>query len=143
MSDSAETQQAPEIHTCSTCGFEWKHGENGSHQCAPILKKKLDETESSFDLRWKADQRAIKKWQEATGKATEWPDHADLCVWLLEQLDAEKRITEHWRNYATVLADQVFIPERNCSCHISPPCSDCVNYAHVREAREAVSKIES
>lgn len=43
--------------------------------------------EASFDLRWNADRRAIKRWQAATGKTLIWPDHADLCVWLLEQLD--------------------------------------------------------
>lgn len=28
-------------------------------------------------------------------------------------------------------------PERNCSCrcHISPPCSDCVDWSHIREVR--------
>jgi len=25
-------------------------------------------------------------------------------------------------------------PEANCSCHISPPCNDCVNYSSLREA---------
>jgi hypothetical protein len=25
-------------------------------------------------------------------------------------------------------------PERNCSCHIAPPCHDCVEYAALREA---------
>lgn len=25
------------------------------------------------------------------------------------------------------------VPERNCSCHISPPCNDCVEYAGIRE----------
>jgi uncharacterized coiled-coil protein SlyX len=25
-------------------------------------------------------------------------------------------------------------PDRNCSCHISPPCSDCVEYSGLREA---------
>ena len=25
-------------------------------------------------------------------------------------------------------------PEKNCSCHISPPCSDCFNYSGLREA---------
>ncbi len=29
--------------------------------------------------------RAIKRWQEETGKREVWPDHADLCVWLLKQ----------------------------------------------------------
>lgn len=38
----------------------------------------------TFDFRWKADRRAIKRWQDATGKKLTWPDHADLVVWLLE-----------------------------------------------------------
>jgi cell division protein FtsB len=46
-----------------------------------------DELQEVFDARWKADQRAIKRWQEATGRTLTWPDHADLCVWLLEQID--------------------------------------------------------
>lgn len=25
------------------------------------------------------------------------------------------------------------VPEKNCSCHIAPPCNDCVTYAHQRE----------
>lgn len=52
------------------------------------LAEKVKELEASFDLRWKADMRAIKMWQAAhPGKEMVWPDHADLCVWLLEQLD--------------------------------------------------------
>lgn len=53
-----------------------------------------EEHNASFDLRWKADMRAIAKWQEATGRKLTWPDHADLCVWLLEQLD-ERNETTH------------------------------------------------
>lgn len=53
------------------------------------LQRELVERKASFDLRWKASQRAIKRWQEAhPGNDLVWPDHADLCVWLLEQLDA-------------------------------------------------------
>ena len=51
------------------------------------LMASIAELESVFDMRWKADMRAIKMWQAATGKTLTWPDHADLCVWLLEQLD--------------------------------------------------------
>jgi hypothetical protein len=43
--------------------------------------------EESFDLRWKADMRAIKMWQQKTGRIHTWPDHADLCVFLLDELD--------------------------------------------------------
>jgi hypothetical protein len=41
--------------------------------------------EATFDLRWKADMRAIKRWRKETGEELVGPDHADLCVWLLEQ----------------------------------------------------------
>lgn len=52
----------------------------------------IEELRAGFDLRWEADMRAIKRWQEAhPGKELVWPDHADLVVWLLEQLDAKQR----------------------------------------------------
>jgi hypothetical protein len=49
----------------------------------------------SFDLRWKADMRAIERWQTEKRLLTGndhsliWPDHADLVVWLLGQLERE------------------------------------------------------
>lgn len=40
----------------------------------------------TFKLRYDADMRSIKRWQEAhPGNDLVWPDHADLVVWLLEQ----------------------------------------------------------
>lgn len=37
-------------------------------------------------------------------------------------------------------------PDRNCSCHISPPCNDCVDYSGWRDAfeyaRAAIAKGE-
>lgn len=52
---------------------------------AELRKREVEEYEQMFDLRYKADMRAIKRWREATGRHLVWPDHADLCVWLLEQ----------------------------------------------------------
>lgn len=53
----------------------------------------IDERQASFDLRWKADMRAIKAWQAAhPGKERTWPDHADLCVWLMDEIE---RLREH------------------------------------------------
>ncbi len=54
---------------------------------------------STFDLRWKADMRAIKRWQAAhPGRPNVWPDHADLVVWLLDELDrAESHNGEDYR----------------------------------------------
>ncbi len=50
--------------------------------------EKIAELEALFDMRWNCDMRAIKRWQEATGRTLTWPDHTDLLVWLLEQLEA-------------------------------------------------------
>lgn len=59
------------------------------------LQSKLNEMQHSFELRWQASQRAIKKWHAAGGPALVWPDHADLCVWLLEQLaERDSRLGE-------------------------------------------------
>lgn len=51
------------------------------------LTRERDELLQSFDMRWKADMRAIKRWQDAGGDKNTWPDHADLCVWLLDEMD--------------------------------------------------------
>lgn len=58
------------------------------------LRRRAAEDRASFDLRWAADMRAIKRWQAATGKLLTWPDHADLVVWLLGQLEKERHDTE-------------------------------------------------
>ena len=57
------------------------------------LRRTNEELQLSFDLRWKADQRAIKRWQAAhPGNDLTWPDHADMVVWLLEQISSENAI---------------------------------------------------
>jgi hypothetical protein len=50
----------------------------------------IADLEFTFDLRWKADMRAIERWQSENPekRALTLPDHTDLCVWLLEKLDA-------------------------------------------------------
>lgn len=54
----------------------------------PVLEW-LEDYEHTFELRRKADIRAIKRWQQAhPGSDHIWPDSADLCVWLMEQHDA-------------------------------------------------------
>jgi hypothetical protein len=55
------------------------------------LMAELADHERSFKIRWDANQRAIKRWQEAhPGNDLVWPDQADLCVWLMERLTAER-----------------------------------------------------
>ena len=52
---------------------------------------RLAEFERMFDVRFDADMRAIKRWQALSGKTLNWPEHADLCVWLLERLEDAER----------------------------------------------------
>ena len=51
---------------------------------------RLGEFERMFDVRFDADMRAIKRWQAVSGKTLSWPEHSDLCVWLMEQLEDAK-----------------------------------------------------
>ncbi len=68
------------------------HETAGSQQA---IAQELEEYKQTFELRRQADMRAIKRWQEATGRVLVWPDHADLCVWLLEQ-EKDKKILEEY-----------------------------------------------
>lgn len=41
--------------------------------------------------------------------------------------------------------DQDSTPDANCSCHLSPPCNDCVNFAGqrmlVQDAKDALARM--
>lgn len=50
------------------------------------LKKELKERDASFDLRWKADMRAIDLWRKEAGRDLVLPDHVDLVLFLLKRL---------------------------------------------------------
>ena len=45
------------------------------------------------------------------------------------------------------LVEEVYVPDGNCSCHISPPCSDCVENSCLRErlenAKDAIAKTKA
>lgn len=47
---------------------------------------------------------------------------------------------EHLTGLVEELLDNVYVPERNCSCHISPPCNDCVENSGLREIVAAVCR---
>lgn len=51
-------------------------------------------------------------------------------------------------NEALILAVEILIenhieqpPDRNCSCHVSPPCSDCVDNSLLREDLERIADV--
>jgi hypothetical protein len=55
-------------------------------QAADALAER-DELQAVFDKTREANMRAIKRWQEVTGRDKSWPDHDYLILWLLEQWD--------------------------------------------------------
>lgn len=59
---------------------------------APELAQTNKELEDLFDLRHAADCRAVKRWRRAhPGNDLRSPDHADLVVWLIEQLEPQQK----------------------------------------------------
>lgn len=32
----------PKTHECPTCGYEWRHGYNGDHNCSDFLQNKIN-----------------------------------------------------------------------------------------------------
>lgn len=91
------------------------------HGMAPValevaaqLHEEVEALRAMFDLRWQADLRAIGLWQEAhLGRELVWPDHADLVVWLLEQLPEPPQRTPcpvcpHWL--------ELHNPDGSCGC---------------------------
>lgn len=34
--------------------------------------------------------------------------------------------------------DEIDPPDTNCSCHINPPCNDCVDHSQARETKEFI-----
>jgi uncharacterized coiled-coil DUF342 family protein len=55
---------------------------------------RIAELEAVFETKWDAEQRAIKAWQEKTGKDMTWPDHAKMVEWLLDELEAARAALE-------------------------------------------------
>lgn len=39
----------PEYHTCPDCGYQWRHGHNGSHSCVRRLVARVKELEMLND----------------------------------------------------------------------------------------------
>ncbi len=70
--------------------------------------EKLSELESLFDLCHKADMRAIKQWQAATGRTRVWPDQTALVGWLLGKLDDADNESAQVRTALQPFADSVF-----------------------------------
>lgn len=115
-----------------------------THHMCDCTAEKMREMEHTFDLRWKADMRAIERWRAERPKERELrqPDHADLCVWLLEQLAERDSRLERSRRQAfldgTLAARWIKSPEPPKTYH---DC--CVELADKYAAQEPVAEIRN
>lgn len=70
---------------------EWRQAAGVEAKLRREFMLERDELQQTFDLRWNADMRAIRRWQAAhPGNDLVWPDHADMVVWLMEELDKQR-----------------------------------------------------
>jgi len=69
---------------------------------------RIEELELLFDMRWKADTRAIRLWQSAhPDKPRTWPDHADLGTWCLSRIETLEAALRRIRDMHDGLVDDL------------------------------------
>ena len=68
---------------------------DGSPENLPIAEmlKEYIEMMETFNLQWKADQRAVKLWQDAHNRPHTLPDRTNMVSWLMKELDATRTAT--------------------------------------------------
>lgn len=85
-----------------------------------VLKRieELEDLDSTFELRHKADIRAIKQWREGhPERELKMPDHADLVCWLIDELDVYKQtLANSVGEEISVLQLQAQLREREADC---------------------------
>ncbi len=80
----------------------------------------------------------------ANGRAAPWKAYGILRQEYLRLKSLLKGLTEaglkaelwNLQDATEGLLDAQNIPPKNCSCHLNPPCEDCVEYGGLREAVE-------
>lgn len=84
-------------------------------------------------------------WKHQKVEAVE--DWCPVCV--INELEALRAENSKLRNerelileVGEMLNEYLYAPESNCSCHISPPCRDCVDYSEVRELKSTWNRLK-
>lgn len=110
LRERAEKAEAEVEHLSlnRTAGYDMGHKvcQHGKHvPCVDCqrneinaLRAERDDLLASAALRAAADERAIKRWRQATGRVMVLPDHADLCVWLLGELARVRGLALKWES---------------------------------------------
>jgi hypothetical protein len=66
-----------------------------------------------------------------------------MAIEVRDLMESNQATAETSGNSLAIAADHLLDcmhapPDPNCSCHISPPCNDCVDHAYVRDAIQGV-----
>ena len=64
---------------------------------ADALRAEVEEMNELFQAQWEADMRAVKLWQDATGKEFTLPDRTNHVVWLLNRIEFDEKIYAEMR----------------------------------------------
>ena len=139
--------------TCPRCGATSHHPKDEEHgycgRCHDFTGHPTAELQLWFDVRSAADQMASAKWRGAhPGNELVIPEHADLVIWLLDQL-ASFRETNHFETTKAGVIDWKMEAERSAR-HIAtiedqlhkanrllaqlPPCPHCNRVDGMHEA---------
>jgi hypothetical protein len=94
----------------------------------------------------------VRKYEALPVSGVFWPtSDEDACVALYAAPPANNQSEQHLEMVIErdkllaalelILEMMDLPPDRNCSCHISPPCNDCVDYSGIREAIKRAEKV--
>lgn len=103
-------ERACDALTAAMHRWGWQHCADEKDLIKQIdaLNRELDEYHKTENLRWSADMRAIKQWQEKTGRDNVWPDRCNMVVGMLEDRD---RLIRHAAITGLALRDEGAAPE--------------------------------
>ena len=90
-----------------------------------------DEHEHAMNVWWEA----FAAWDDtpADPNAMHSGDQAAAAVIAADRAGLVAEV-ERLRYALEVCAAELYAPYPECSCHICPPCKDCVDYGSIREA---------
>jgi hypothetical protein len=76
--------------------------------------------------------------REKRRDAVEGPETAGLIEALVGQIAT---LSGAVGELLLVVDDHVVVPDRNCSCHLEPPCGDCETWSYARETLEKTRRL--
>ena len=76
----------------------------------------------------------LSKWKDELGEWVLYSEARAEIDALKAELALAKELLEDWRDAVTIL-------RTNCSCHISAPCNDCIEWSALRETAEHTERL--